>query len=206
MNKNRVETLSDGVFAIAMTLLVVDFHVPPMPSFSDAALWQGLLSLRPVVESYFVSFTVLAMYWISHHALLHTFTKSINRAMVVFNMLFLSLIAFVPFSAHLLGAYGHSQVSVLFYGFNLVLISLSLIWMFLYALRSHEIDTSHVSNRTIKKAMIRIFLTPFCVLIGMAASIWSLGIALLLYAFPVIFNIFPGGLDFLERHFKLQLD
>ena len=207
MDAKRVESLSDGVFAIAMTLLVIDFQIPKLSGqFSEWDILNSLFLLRPVVLSYFVSFTVLSMYWISHHAFFHLITKNVNRILTLINMLYLSLIAFVPFSAHLLGAYGSSRVAVIFYGINLILISAVSIGLFLYALHSHEVDTAHVTPRTVKQAMIRSLLTPVCVLVGIGFSAISLPAALALYAFPVLFNIFPGGIDFLERHFNLKLD
>jgi uncharacterized membrane protein len=208
MNTKRVEALSDGVFAIAMTLLIIDLQIPKITTgiSVDSMLLEHLQKLEPVMLSYFISFIVLAMYWISHHAFFHVITKNVNRVLTLINMLYLSFIAFVPFSAHLLGAYGESRVAVIFYGVNLILISVASVGLFLYALHSHEIDTDHVTPRTIKQAMIRIFLTPVCILIGIGLSFVSLPAALTLYAFPVLFNIFPGGIDFLERHFNLQLD
>ncbi len=207
MDTRRVESLSDGVFSIAMTLLIIDLNIPKaLGQLSDQDIFNNLLLLKPVILSYFISFTVLSMYWISHHVFFHLITKNVNRVLTLINMLYLALIAFVPFSAHLLGAYDHSQVAVIFYGLNLVLISAASIGLFLYALRSHEIDTAHVTTRMVKQAMIRSLLTPVCVILGIAFSFVSLPVALGFYAFPVLFNIFPGGIDLLERHFNLQLD
>ncbi len=207
MDTKRVEALSDGVFAIAMTLLIIDLRVPEIGgAFSEKTLVDNLLILRPVIFSYFISFTVLAMYWISHHVFFHLITKEVNRLLALINMVFLAFIAFLPFSAHLLGAYDHSRVAVIFYGLNLIFISAASITLFFYALHSHEIDTEHVTARIIKQAVIRMFLTPICALIGISLSFVCLWGALVLYALPILFNIFPGGIDLLERHFNLKLD
>lgn len=204
MNKTRLEALSDGVFAIVMTLLVIEIVVPELHHPTDTELWTELHRLAPLFVSYFVSFTVLAMFWISHNFFYGAFTKVVNRQLVLLNMLYLSFVALVPFSAHFLGSYPDSRLVVFVYGCNvfiLGLISASFLW---YAIRSKEIDTTHISRRILTQAKIRSYLTPSMTLIGMAMIPFSLSFALFCYAFPIFFNIIPGLLNWVER--RLGLD
>src|SRR6185436_5693378 len=104
MNKVRVETLADGVFAIAMTLLILDVKLPEMEGVaSNAELWSAILALWPNVVAYVFSFMILAVAWMNHHFLFHFFAKAVNRQLNLLNMLYLMVIAFLPFSADLLG-------------------------------------------------------------------------------------------------------
>lgn len=206
MNKTRLEALSDGVFSIVMTLLVIEIVVPSLRTPDDYALWQALMTLKPLFVSYFMSFVVLAMFWISHTAFYSVFTRVINRQLALLNIIYLSFIALIPFSSHLIGEYPHSAVAMLFYGFNVLLISLVSITVLRYAITSHEIDTSHVSRRIIIQAQIRNFLVPCATLTGMALTGVSLSVAMVCYGLPIIFNIIPGTLDFIERRLGLNFE
>lgn len=202
MNKNRLETLSDGVFAIVMTILVIEFRLPE--ANAEMTLFQELLLLMPVFLSYVISFIVLDMFWVAHNALFHIFTKNVNRIMIQFNMAYLALMVFVPFSAHMLGSYAHTILAVVLYGFNIFLLGVVNYAMLRYALVSDEIDTAHVSPRSINQATIRLILTPIMTAIGMAMALVSIPAALFLYAFPILFNIIPGVLDWVEKRFGLD--
>jgi uncharacterized membrane protein len=206
MNKVRLEALSDGVFAIVMTLLVIEIGVPDILNPTDAKLIAALERLTPLFISYFISFTVLAMFWMSHNFFLHSFTKNVNRVLVLLNLLYLSMIALLPFSAHFLGSFLTSPVAVLTYGINVFAIGLVASVLVQYAYVSHEIDTTHLSRRSLIQARIRSLVTPVCSLIGMALIGVSTTVTLVLYTIPIIFNIVPGLLDRVERSLKLNFD
>lgn len=208
MNKLRLEFLSDGVFAIVMTLLIIEIHVPEFDhlNVTNGELWQALLHLSPLFVSYFVSFLVLSMFWLSHNALYSFFAKNIDRYLILLNMLYLCTIAFIPFSAHLIGRYPQNEVAFIVYGLNLFVTGSCSYFLLKYAILSKEIDTDHVSSRVFKQAAIRVTLTPFFSLLGiLAASLGYLPVALFFFGFPIVFNILPGGLDFLERKFKFRI-
>lgn len=208
MNKLRLEALADAVFAIVMTLLVIEIKVPELhgAELTPAELWQELVEIGPLFMSYFVSFAVLSMFWTSHHAFFQMFIKNLNRLMVQFNMLYLAFIALIPFSAHLLGTYPDNLTAVLIYGSNIILAGVTAILIFMYALKSNEIEMHEVERRTLKQGTIRLVLTPFFAIIGMLVAFINLNIALTLFAFPIIFNIIPGSLNFLERVFRFRIE
>lgn len=207
MKKERLEALSDGVFSIAMTLLVIDIKVPNISGthLTNAELFNELIKLIPLFGSYYISFTVLAMFWISHHAFFHSFTKTINRALVLINMLYLCLLAFIPFSANLLGEYSYSEVAVMVYGCNILAIGITSAIMLHYAIYSKEIENGEISSRTMKQARIRTTITPLFALLGICVSFMSIPLSLILYAFPIVFNIIPGSINFLEKLFGFTL-
>ena len=201
MNKARIEALSDGVFSIAMTLLVIEIHVPVIPdgAYSMLSLWNSLVHLMPSIASYVVSFTVIAMYWTSHHALFHFFTKTVNRTLLQLNMLYLMLLALIPFSTALLATYHTNLLAVWVYGANILAMGAAQYGLFIYALRSKEIDLHSIVSRTITQAKIRALLTPSFAFIAMIVAIVSEPLAYFLFIFPVIFNLVPGTLDATER-------
>lgn len=205
LEKHRLEGLSDATFAIVLTLLVIEIQVPELDHPTTAELLHIFGDLWPLFMGYFVSFTVLAMFWMGHNFLYSAFAKNLNRQMAYLNLLFLGMVALVPFFAHFLGRYTDHPLSAFVYGGHILLIALLQKGIFWYALASNEIETSHVSSRLIKQAAIRTWLTITFTLLGMAAAFLSIPLALFCYAFPILFNIIPGTLDAAERWFGFEL-
>ncbi len=200
MNKSRLEALSDGVFAIVMTILVFSIKVPTLqPGGTSTDLWSALVALGPLLLSYFVSFLVLAMFWLSHHFFYSAFTKNIDRVLAMLNILYLSFIALVPFSAQLLGTYPEQSLSGIVYGINLMIISVIALVVIYYAMYSDEIDTAHVEEGMLRRATLRMYLTLACSAIGVAAALIHDDAALLFFALPIVFNVTPGLLNMLIR-------
>jgi uncharacterized membrane protein len=83
LSKNRIEALADAIFAVAMTLLILDIKLPDVPEAkTDPKLLMGLLAIKSKFVTYFVSFTVLGIYWFGHHIQfdrLHRVTENVAR-------------------------------------------------------------------------------------------------------------------------------
>jgi uncharacterized membrane protein len=207
MNKTRLEALSDGVFAIVLTLLVIEIRVPEhLDSVSSETLWHALTELTPLFIGYGVTVVVLSMFWISHNFFYNILIRNINRQLALINLVFLALISLIPFSAHLLSRYTDEPLATAVYGINLLLASLCSIAAFEYAVSSHEIDTDHNSKRLVNQARIRQRIIPLFALCGIIAGYFiSVPLALLLFMAPVLFNIIPGTLDILEHSFGISL-
>ena len=205
MNKNRIESLSDGVFAIIMTILVLEFKIPKLPTQAinnSSQLFAEIIKLSPVFFSYSITFAILAMYWIGHHNLFHLFTKNINRMLMEINVLFLMLVSLLPFMSHLLGEYRYNQSAIQLYALTTILIGCCMYSMYLYADKSNEIDTHEVDNVTIKKIKIRILLPIISSFMALVVAFWNLDLSFFLLFCPVLFNIIPGSLNFLENRFS----
>lgn len=208
MYKTRLEILTDGVFAIVMTLLVLEIRLPEASGIlTNGMLWHDLVGLFPDFMSYFASFTILTMYWGSHQAVYHFFIKEIDRILVQFNLLFLAFIAFIPFMAHMVATHFETQLALVLYGVNMLIISTIFIAQFFYAIKAKEveIDETELDRRTFAQSTIRLFLPIIFTILGIVGSFVSPYLALILFAFPVIFNIIPGSLNFVERTFGFKL-
>lgn len=96
---SRVEAFSDGVFAIAMTLLILEIRVP----HGDHGLWQGLLALWPSYIAFLMSFVVILIMWVNHHELLRM-VRRVNYPFLFSNGLLLLTVTFVPFPTAVLAA------------------------------------------------------------------------------------------------------
>lgn len=206
LNKVRLESLSDGLFAIVFTLLVIEIRVPEVIGHAtNLDLWHELIDLSPLFIGYGVSFLVLAMFWLSHNFFFHYFVKEINRELLLLNLLYLGFVSLVPFSAHLIGRYPGLSLAVAIYGANVLLLGVMNIIIRNYAMSTHEIDTSHVSKRILSQANVRMKLTVFCTVLGMVFAFVWIPFALFMYAFPILFNIIPGTLNKLEKMFGFTL-
>ena len=115
LGKSRIEALSDGVFAIAMTLLVLKLDVPEVMhhSFNEAML-QQLLAMGPVFVTYVVTFLIAGGFWFLHQLTFH-FIRQVDSLLVWVNLVFLMLVALLPFSAGLMSHLLVHPVSQLFY-------------------------------------------------------------------------------------------
>lgn len=148
MKPNRVEALGDGVFAIAMTLLVIEIHVPEVAAPSTASLLAALGHLAPHIAAFAVSFLVLGTFWVGHH---YQFARiqRVNRTLLWINVAFLLCIAFLPFSTAFLATYLRQPVALLVYGANLLLAGAFLYWHWRHATANRRLVAPDLSDAAI---------------------------------------------------------
>jgi len=206
MDKTRLINLSDGTFAIILTLLVFDIRVPDEAVIdSNASFLLQLAHLSPLFIAYVVSFAVLVMFWMSHNFFYEYLDRTINRLVILLNMLFLATLAFIPFTARLLGEHTDVPLVVAVYGLNVFLIGFVFNALFEYALAAKDIHTDAMSSRIRKQSRIRRLVTMSFSLLGIALSFVSIPFALACYAFPIVFNVIPGSLNTVERLLGIEL-
>jgi uncharacterized membrane protein len=112
----RLETFCDGVFAIALTLLIIDIKVPATAT-STAGLWRDLGALLPSIFAFLLSFVAILITWANHHAMMRLVDKS-SQAFILANGLLLLSVVFFPFPTSLLGSYvltDHAAPAVVLY-------------------------------------------------------------------------------------------
>lgn len=120
---SRVLAFSDGLFAIAMTLLVVGIAVPTLQAPGDEReLFDALRELDSSFVSFFISFAVIGRYWIAHHQFFRLL-RELDYGLIWLNLAYLAFVAFLPFPTALLGAYFENPVSVALYAAMVALVS-----------------------------------------------------------------------------------
>jgi uncharacterized membrane protein len=196
----RIEALSDGVFAIAMTLLVLDLHVPISASTPD--LPDAIFKLWPQFVAYIVSFMVLAVYWIGHHNQFHWIEHS-SRTLLWINIFFLMSIAFLPFSTSLLANYNKETMPVLIYGINVIFSGLALYAHWVYASGKGKLISSNISARAIYITKFRIFIGIVFYGITTLIAFYSTTISLLLFTLLPFLYMLPSKVD---KYFKNELE
>jgi len=153
LTTQRVETFSDGVFAIAITLLILGIEVPGVASTAPDALAVALLDLWPSYFGYVFSFVVIGIYWANHHFIFGLYARS-NHPFVLLNLLFLMTIAFLPFPTAVLAEYitdvQHRHSAMALYAFALLLPSLAWCLTWLYASHNHRLLIDGLQDRYIR--------------------------------------------------------
>jgi uncharacterized membrane protein len=125
---DRLTALSDGLFAVAMTLLVLDVRVPASEAgtvLSDHGLWAALLKQGPNFAAYLLSFSMLGTFWLAQHGLLGILGRC-DRTLTWINLGFLFVVSLLPFSAALLAHYVHLRLAVGVYWLNILLLGAGL--------------------------------------------------------------------------------
>ena len=196
---HRLAALADGVFAIVMTLLVLEISIPEIahPSL-QAELPRRILELWPKFYSYVLSFLVLGILWTIHHRSFHSIKRSDNT-LIWLNIVFLMFVALIPFSTSLLGNYGTEQLSFVVYAINALLALVMRLIIWTYATGKYRLVDSDINPRWVKRdklISIGIFLV-FVLVIGISfinvTAAFSV-LVLLLVAAIVMLLILPRRL------------
>ena len=120
---NRVLAFSDGLFAIAMTLLIVAVSVPDLVDHNSVdELADQLNDLSDSLESFFISFAVIGRYWYAHHQFF-ALLQRMDPALIGINLVYLAFVAFLPFPTDLMGNYFDNPLAIAIYAVNVALIS-----------------------------------------------------------------------------------
>jgi uncharacterized membrane protein len=205
MNKTRAENLSDGVFAIVITLLVFNLKLPETTGpVSNAQLWSMLGSIWPLVTSCALTFLVIAIFWVNHNFLFHILIKEYDRVINLMNILYLLFLVFVPFTAYLVGTHPYNQPAALIYGLNIIAVMAMSDTMVRY-LAKHRDLRAELSSRFISQVKMRTYLTEASYILGILSTFFFIPASVFFYLFPIIFNIIPGSLNLMEKVFRFQL-
>ena len=186
---NRVEAFSDGVFAIVVTLLVLELRVPVLHDRGSVGeLGHQLVDLVPKFLSWLISFIIVCKFWLNHHHLLG-FARHATYGMVWLNSIFLMFQSFIPFPTALMGEYPMNPLAVSLFGVVMAVNTLLFIALQSYILRNlikPELLGTQVPHLTLKS-----FVGVISYLLGVAATLFNVHIAVVLYALTPLFFITP---------------
>ena len=132
----RLAALSDGIFAVAMTLLVLDLRVPAAETVqSERDLWHILAAPGPRLLIFLMSGMTLGIFWVGQQTQLNHFARA-DRNLAWIHISFLCAVSLTPFSTSLLAEFIHYRTALLVYWFNIFLLGLTLYWSWSYATRA----------------------------------------------------------------------
>ncbi len=199
MGKNRIEALTDGIFAVAMTLLVLDIKPPVHLRFeTNDALIDHLSVLKHSFVMYAISFVVVAMFWMGHHLQFH-FVRRVDRQLLWINLLFLLVVVAVPFSTNLVGDHGHLQLSVVVYAVNLLVLTLLLFLQLRHLAASPHLTDPDLTREAVTHLRRQLLLFGVVPVVSIATSFFSPRLGMYLYALLAVPAFVPGRIDRLTR-------
>lgn len=158
MNKARVESFSDGVFAFAITLLVLSIPVPDIKFADDHLLGSALLQAIPQLVPYVTSFATIGIIWLNHHSMFHEVQK-VKHTTLTLNLLLLLVVAFIPYPTSVVGRYGALRSAVVLYGatFTAAGLAFSALWL---DIRRNRLSRESEDGAQIRSTTIRNLIGP----------------------------------------------
>jgi uncharacterized membrane protein len=191
----RIEALADGIFAVAMTLLVLDVKLPDGEVYAtNEALLDRLFSLEHTFVMYFISFIVLGMFWVGHHAHFH-YIRYVDHTLLWINLLFLFVITSVPFGTDLLGSHNTLTFPYLYYGLKVLLLCGLLIVQMHYLRRHPELSEPSLTAAVAWRIVGRTAIFATIPVLSMVAVFYNTHLALYIYFLLPIVHFLPGRVD-----------
>jgi uncharacterized membrane protein len=190
MPKGRIEAFSDGVFAIVITLLVLEIKVPSLAGpASDQALIAALIAELPVIASCAVSFFIIAIFWVSHHQFWHGIRQA-DWPLLWLNNLLLLFIVFIPIPTWMVGTYPTLRTPAVTFGTLMASAGLAFLAMRAYA--SGRKDLNDMTAAAHRRALMRSAIGPvlnFCgALVALWKPLWSFAFYV---AVPIVYFLNP---------------
>ncbi|MFZ2097439.1 MAG: TMEM175 family protein [Anaerolineales bacterium] len=188
----RITAFSDGVFAIAITLLVFRLSVPA--TLPENGLWDYVPKLLPLIASNVLGFIVLGIYWVGHHNMFKHIKRH-DRSLMWLNILFLMCVAMMPFFAGLISEHGEDTIALAFYAFWLMLTGLVLDSIWWYASKDHRLVDSNIDPDLILFVHRRVLTAPLLYLISIGVVFISHTLTWLIFVTVILIYILPTPLD-----------
>ena len=194
-SKGRFETITDGVFAIMMTILVFNISVPELILFTEGEYATERLSNRfadlwPDIIAYIISFITLGVYWVTHHRIFR-WVLYVDRPLIWINILFLMIIGFIPFSTTLLTQYLDQQISIFVYSFNAILAGVIAYALYFYVKRNPELVDKTIPILIGRRTGRRIVVTTLTYLVAILFSFIQLPASWFLLLLVLIPELIP---------------
>jgi len=191
----RIETLTDGVFAIVVTLLVFDIRVPGADLVAERGLAEALTSVIPNLLGYVLSFLILGVLWVGHHNQFF-YIRRTDRTLLWINIFFMMAVALLPFSAGLLARYGTlDRLALILYDLNLTVAGLVLFVHSWYATRDNHLLNQEIETRVRRMVVVRVLIPPMLYAAAVLVSLVSLDIALAINVIVPLLYILPNRVD-----------
>jgi uncharacterized membrane protein len=179
---DRVVAFSDGIFAFAITLLVVSLDVPELPSgFAGRELGPALLAQAPRFASYAFSFLMVAIFWMAHHRMFQYIVRY-DTTLLMLNFLMLFGVAFLPYPVELVGRYGDLPAAEAFYAGAMAFVGFASTGIWMYAARRRLLGAgtpaavvSHYTWRALVAPVIFV-VSALLAFVNLTAAYVSLGL------------------------------
>jgi len=194
LEKNRLESLTDGIFAFAMTLLVTSLILPRSAFVSDTA-FQALVSLIPDFYHYIIAFFVLAAFWTAHH-IQFSHLKFLDKNFMSLSIVGLFFVTLIPFTTSFIGDYNNDTVAAIAFEASLLILGLIFALQWFYATRNRRLVAPDFPAAQVRYGMERNLLVPFI-------SLLAIGLALTGFnSSTMVYMLLPPATFVMERYMK----
>lgn len=189
----RLEAFSDAVFAILMTLLVLELKTPLISDPNDShSLLEKLASVTPKYLVGTISFVSISVIWINHYNFFHHF-KLINHIILFLNVVLLLAVTFLPYPTAVIGDYPMNETAIVLYGGTMFFIYLIFSLMKLYAYKDAKmIEDDYIVDEFKMSDYIKLFISPVLYLITIAFSFLHPYFAYIGFILLPVYNVIPG--------------
>lgn len=182
INKARLEQFSDGVFAIAITLLALELKVPQITNTNLLSSVRELVPLLPNVATFILSFITIAIFWANHHQLTRSI-ETVSRRVIWSNMLFLMFVTLIPFATSVMAENPYNTLSILTY--SLILFGNSVSFTMLrFFVHKHE---DHLHSIRMRRSLVG----PLIYGCAVTSAFFSIETAYLFLLIPPLFYFLP---------------
>ena len=198
LSTGRIEAFSDGVFAVAITLLILEIKIPHLEM--GESLWHSVLQLWPKFMAYVVSFGVIGIFWMGHHIMFHYIKRS-DRVLLWLNTVLLMFISAIPFAAGLIGEYRDDPAAVAVYGALLCATGLIFYITWAYAAHRHRLIRANMPADLVSLGHKAVLAAPIIYAIAMVFAFVDPLISKIIYLLVPIAYLVPSPIDRLV-HFR----
>ncbi len=196
LSTERIEFFSDAVFAVAITLLILEIKVPHIEE--GASLWPALWLLWPKFLAYAVSFGVIGIFWIGHHIMFH-YIKRADRVLLWLNTVLLMFISSIPFVAGLIGEYRNDVTAVALYGTFLCATGIIFYILWAYAAHRRRLISATMSEDLVRLGHKAILVAPIVYAVAIIVAFVDPLISKIIYFLVPLAYLVPSPIDRLVK-------
>lgn len=194
MHSGRLEALGDGIFGVAMTILVIELALPVLKTET----WQGFLHALQEKGSdylcYVISFVVLGIMWFGHRMMFEYIGKT-NRYFIFLGVFFYMVVCLVPFSTRFLAEYTLQWYAIMLYGINLSLCNLTLYIQWSYGIKKASLMERELPGEVRKEARKLFLLSPVVYTVAILLSFYVPVLSIVIYVLTPLLYLLPNKLD-----------
>ncbi|MGI4021054.1 MAG: TMEM175 family protein [Janthinobacterium lividum] len=198
MTKNRLEAFSDGVFAIAITLLILNVKVPDKQNITNDQLNHILRLATPKLLTFGFSFLVIGVFWVAHHRIF-SFAKVVDTPLVWLNIIYLMFIALIPFPASILADNFFLTTTILLYTGTLFIISVLNFIILQYILNNDDVKHEALTEEVYRSAKKSAIIGQVLYVLSAASSFVSAYLSLIFLCCALFFYIFISGKNTMSK-------
>jgi uncharacterized membrane protein len=194
MSSGRLESLGDGIFSVAMTLLVLELVWPNSKVNSWTDLMHALSSIWLNLLCYVISFIVLGIMWFGHRMMFEYIGRT-DRYFIFLGVLFYMVVCLVPFSTRILAADTRKWYAIMLYGINLSICNLTLYAQWVYGIKKASLLHLEIPAEVKKEAKILFLLSPVVYSIAIGISFFAPVVSMGIFVITPILYLIPNKLD-----------